>query len=287
MKLKSYLCLDESRPVAGYVKDAIINKYVQKGIPREKAMANTVLQTWTVNLKHNLQLPKHIVTMLRTGKSFNLCLDILNPSQDVQCQIPIWHHTGVKTKKHKRYGSKTCKCLMNSHNVETAGEAMDLERQLHSTEHKSRWDCKCAECHDDHQQRGCDNPHRCALMARDLLNNLMEKWDPQRPDQDNGLHLTPDDRLQNQSVREDNNMTHFDPGIDNENTLTEGIQIFTSGWDICPKPALRAELGAEGNQYPVISIAYTDGSAYNNGTADACAGAGVWFGEDDERNIHI
>ncbi|KAK0429537.1 hypothetical protein EV421DRAFT_1723157, partial [Armillaria borealis] len=202
-------------------------------------------------------------------------------------QIPIWHHTGVKTKKQKRYGSKICKCLMNSHNVETAGEAMDVERQLHSTEHKSRQDCKCAECRDDHQQRGCDNPHRCALMARDLLNNLMEKWDPRRPDQNDGLHLTPDDRLQNQSAWEDNNMIRFDPGIDNENTLTEGIQIFTSGWDICPKPALRAELGAEGNQYPAILIVYTDGSAYNNGIVDACAGAGVWFGKDDERNIYI
>ncbi len=34
-------------------------------------------------------------------------------------------------------------------------------------------------------------------------------------------------------------------------------------------------------------MAYTDGSAYNNGTADAGAGAGVWYGKGDERNVAI
>ncbi|KAK0433680.1 hypothetical protein EV421DRAFT_1892885 [Armillaria borealis] len=53
MRLKSYLQLDERHPKAAYVKDAIINKYIRKGTPRTAAMANTILQTWTVNLQHN------------------------------------------------------------------------------------------------------------------------------------------------------------------------------------------------------------------------------------------
>ncbi|PBK88962.1 ribonuclease H-like protein, partial [Armillaria gallica] len=32
---------------------------------------------------------------------------------------------------------------------------------------------------------------------------------------------------------------------------------------------------------------YTDGSIYDNGTTDARAGAGVWYGEGDERNITV
>ncbi|KAK0495053.1 ribonuclease H-like protein [Armillaria luteobubalina] len=45
-------------------------------------------------------------------------------------------------------------------------------------------------------------------------------------------------------------------------------------------------MGPEGR--PVtISIAYTDGSTYDNSTANACARAGVWFGDGDERNIHV
>ncbi|KAG6825175.1 hypothetical protein H0H92_004465 [Tricholoma furcatifolium] len=33
------------------------------------------------------------------------------------------------------------------------------------------------------------------------------------------------------------------------------------------------------------TLAYTDGSCIRNGSMDAIAGAGVWFGEDDEQNI--
>lgn len=32
-------------------------------------------------------------------------------------------------------------------------------------------------------------------------------------------------------------------------------------------------------------IVYTDGSTSNNGRADAAGGIGVWFGENDERNV--
>ncbi|KAK0499389.1 ribonuclease H-like domain-containing protein [Armillaria luteobubalina] len=36
-----------------------------------------------------------------------------------------------------------------------------------------------------------------------------------------------------------------------------------------------------------ILIAYTDGSAYKNGMANACAGAGVWFGKEDKHNVYV
>ncbi|PBK85250.1 hypothetical protein ARMGADRAFT_942241 [Armillaria gallica] len=57
MKLKSYLRFDANQPSTVYVKDAIINQHIKKGTPQVKAMANTVLQTWTVNVTHNTQLP--------------------------------------------------------------------------------------------------------------------------------------------------------------------------------------------------------------------------------------
>ncbi|PBK71803.1 hypothetical protein ARMSODRAFT_1016797 [Armillaria solidipes] len=43
MQLKSYLQLGDDHPVAGYVKDAIINRYMQKGTPRAQAQANIFL----------------------------------------------------------------------------------------------------------------------------------------------------------------------------------------------------------------------------------------------------
>lgn len=83
----------------------------------------------------------------------------------------------IKAKKQKQYKSKTCRCLMEGHEVKTAREAMDTVNRLNSAAHKNQWDCKCDNCNKDQQCRGCSNPHKCALMTKALLDNLMEKWD--------------------------------------------------------------------------------------------------------------
>ncbi len=126
------------------------------------------------------------------------------------------------------------------------------------------------------------------LAAEKVLDCLTEKWDPRRPDQDDGLALTPENKTRNEEVRETNGRIRFDPDIDGESLLTDGIRVFTSGWDTCSRPAMR-ETCTVTDDVPeaTISIAYTDGSAYNNGTVDARARAGVWFGDDHARNIFL
>ncbi|PBK88961.1 hypothetical protein ARMGADRAFT_1033561 [Armillaria gallica] len=104
MKLKSYLHFDENHPKAAYIKDMLINKQVQKGTPSDKVMANTFLQDWEVNTRHNSQLPKHVTDMLQTMKNFNTRLNMLTLSKEVQSQIPLWHYHSFKAKKQKRYG---------------------------------------------------------------------------------------------------------------------------------------------------------------------------------------
>ncbi|KAK0439277.1 uncharacterized protein EV420DRAFT_1245347, partial [Desarmillaria tabescens] len=61
-------------------------------------------------------------------------------------------------------------------------------------EHKTRKDCKCNDCHDDQLHKGCENLNKCAQMAKHLLNGLAEKWDSQRPDQNDQLSLTPEEK---------------------------------------------------------------------------------------------
>lgn len=41
------------------------------------------------------------------------------------------------------------------------------------------------------------------------------------------------------------------------------------------------------NEPITVSVTYTNGSAYDNGTENARVGAGVWFGDSDKRNIHM
>ncbi|KAK0473529.1 hypothetical protein EDD18DRAFT_1092086 [Armillaria luteobubalina] len=77
MQLKSYLHFDEHCPKAAYVKDAIINRHVKK----DTIPANTILQTWEVNLWANSKLPRHIVMMLKVAEDFQVQLDLLTPSQ--------------------------------------------------------------------------------------------------------------------------------------------------------------------------------------------------------------
>ncbi|KAK0462731.1 hypothetical protein IW261DRAFT_1348228 [Armillaria novae-zelandiae] len=128
--------------------------------------------------------------MLHVAATNNTRLDMLLPSQTVRCQIPIWHHFGLTMAKQKWYRSKICQCLMNIHQVETAGDMERVVRRLDDHTHKTRKDCKCNECKDDRRNRGCSNPNQCAQRAKYMLDSLEEKWDPWRPNQEDGLSLT-------------------------------------------------------------------------------------------------
>ncbi|PBK83347.1 hypothetical protein ARMGADRAFT_945086, partial [Armillaria gallica] len=93
-------------------------------------------------------------------------------------QIPLWHHTGFIAGRQKRYGSKVYKCLMNNHNVEMADEAAKVASRLDEQGHRSRKDCKCAECKTDRENKGCINPHKCVIAVKEVLDCLIDKWDP-------------------------------------------------------------------------------------------------------------
>ncbi|KAK0486787.1 hypothetical protein EDD18DRAFT_1082657, partial [Armillaria luteobubalina] len=103
-----------------------------------------------------------------------------------------------------------------------------------------------------------------------------------------GLSLTQEQKDDNIKAKEDNGQICFDPDIVRACSLTDGIHIFMNNWGTCAKPAERCTPDPLlDDEQITISVTYTDGSAYNNGTADPCASAGVWFGDDNDRNIHV
>ncbi|KAK0472703.1 hypothetical protein IW261DRAFT_1288112, partial [Armillaria novae-zelandiae] len=164
--------------------------------------------------------------MLSVTNELNTWIDMQNPAQHVQQWIPIWHHFGFRGPVKFRYGSKVFQCLMTNHEIETAGEAETAAKRVTSEAHKTRRDCKCCDCRVDRMQKNCKNPHKCALAAKVVLDFLTDKWGPRRPDTAEDMGLTEEEREQNLIAREENGMIHFDPGIDNDNTLTEGVKIF-------------------------------------------------------------
>ncbi|KAK0504432.1 hypothetical protein EDD18DRAFT_1061997, partial [Armillaria luteobubalina] len=93
-------------------------------------------------------------------------------------EIPLWYHSGFKKGWWKCYGSKVHQCLMDNHGIEIAGEAMDMAARLETPVHRTRKDCKCSSCGNDRAQTRCTNPHKCAWMAKKMLNHINKKWDP-------------------------------------------------------------------------------------------------------------
>ncbi|KAJ7152401.1 hypothetical protein C8R46DRAFT_1357467 [Mycena filopes] len=76
----------------------------------------------------------------------------------------------------------------------------------------------------------------------------------------------------------------FDPKITTKGNLGDAFRIFTEKLKSGPTPPdTRIEPEADEDRI----IVYTDGSATNNGKANARAGAGAYYGPDDVRNLAI
>ncbi|KAK0209798.1 hypothetical protein IW262DRAFT_1281213, partial [Armillaria fumosa] len=91
--------------------------------------------------------------------------------------------------------------------------------------------CKCQECKEDQITKGCANPHKCAdePHSSSVLDFLAEKWDPRRPDRTEDMGLSAEEQEQNLEARKENGVIRFDSSMDNSDTLSDGVKIFTSG----------------------------------------------------------
>jgi ribonuclease HI len=120
----------------------------------------------------------------------------------------------------------------------------------------------------------------CYGKARDLLDALEEKWDTREPQ--------PEDYEDEQAPREgsDEETIDFDARVTTHGTIADTFRIFTN---TAPKNLHNVAPNTRHSPNPnedLIEI-YTDGSAQNNGSENARAGAGIYFGDDDPRNKAI
>ncbi|KAJ7936664.1 ribonuclease H-like domain-containing protein, partial [Mycena leptocephala] len=76
----------------------------------------------------------------------------------------------------------------------------------------------------------------------------------------------------------------FDSGVTTNGTLADAFRIFTQGYENSAHTAPDTRFVP--NQAPEVTV-YTDGSAIDNNTDNVKTGAGVYFGEDDPRNMAI
>ncbi|KAI1783862.1 hypothetical protein LXA43DRAFT_902727, partial [Ganoderma leucocontextum] len=93
-------------------------------------------------------------------------------------------------------------------------------------QHRRCAECQCWECATDRTTRNCNNPARCADMARKLLDQLEPKWNPEEEGNLDGLSLTRSRQRANDNAQRAGGRITFDPSITDGATAIESFRIF-------------------------------------------------------------
>lgn len=148
--------------------------------------------------------------------------------------------------------------------------------------HVPRSGCECGDCEMDREVYGCDHPHRCAIAAERFLEKLKPKWNLAQSDNCDQLSLTKNRRRANETAKAEKGRVIFDPTVVQDGPLAAAFRVFTNKERDTSELAVR-----QPRPFGIISEeveVYTDGSSTQNGMANAVAGSGVWFADNDVRN---
>ena len=143
-------------------------------------------------------------------------------------------------------------------------------------EHTPRQSCNCGACQDLRTNAKCSHPFKCLAMAVLLLSKISPEWDPTiNPP-------TPADATEGDEGNQDEEDILVEKSAGTQ-SLTDCITIFG---EKRTGEATRQEPPDAPDRAPAgLTTAYTDRACLENGTANATAGCGVWYGANDPRNI--
>jgi hypothetical protein len=147
-------------------------------------------------------------------------------------------------------------------------------------DHTDEPDCECNLC-THFGLLDCENTLECIEMAKDLIQSIRTKWNPDSPEQNDGLELTEVQRKENESALRENKEIIFDPDV----TVTkerDAYRVFTN-------PEMRLSFTAYRQRNPrgVSTATYLTvrGAEVVIDKAEMKAGGSAWYGKDDARNI--
>ncbi|KAF5367240.1 hypothetical protein D9615_010668 [Tricholomella constricta] len=277
MWLKTYLNLGDDRPLWTLVADALIAGNTPKTEDRvdRRVRDNVFLQSWKAATTERAGVSLDIRSLQRVAKKYKLRPEGLAFSKGIVRQRPIWYHSEAHKRIRRMNHGPISECLKSKHQVRSAGDAEYLAAILETPGHLDTNDCECQICRACKQDTNCAHPHDCAHKAKALLDTLPEKWDPRRAPQ-----MDIPDREDDETTEDE--WTTLSHSLITDGKLAEVFRIFTTGEASgkLPKTVNQKDIG------PAHYVA-TDGSCRNNGQENACAGAGVFYAQDDERNMSI
>ncbi|EIW59902.1 RNase H, partial [Trametes versicolor FP-101664 SS1] len=224
--------------------------------------------------------------MLKAAKRYGARLDVRNPTDALKEALPVWSHISPLSGR-VMPNSKTAKCLRECHNISTVGACTTLARRLRpdaaaTNPHTASARCTCDPCTAHRNVRGCKNPHKCAMAARELLRKLSPAWAPGSTAHSDGLSLTKSRKRKNEEARSQNGKLRFDPSVSSTTPLTDAIRIFTTS----NERLTIARRAPRPFNVPTEDVTvYTDGSFKNDAAGGPRCGSGVWFAHEDPRNI--
>ncbi|RPD55592.1 hypothetical protein L226DRAFT_448169, partial [Lentinus tigrinus ALCF2SS1-7] len=282
MWARTYLHTGRGRPVWAYVVDDICARTVTVDCPaKERAVRiNPLTQGWRPKVT---ALPRSIQTMIRTCEKYNLRPEGIAFSRGIIRSMPMWFHREIDMTKAKKLArtSKVVSCLQGKHLLKTVGDFETFTMNFYAPGHRDRPSCKCGGCEWAKQAIGCAHPSACAKRAKEFLDALPPKWDPR------GRHpadYEEENHRALEKVREDlgDDLVLFDRRVTVHGTIADAYRIFTEG-EVCNDlPDLELAVSREG-----VKVIATDGSCLKNGQMDAQAGAGVFVGAEDPRNLSV
>ncbi|KAK7037502.1 hypothetical protein VNI00_010994 [Paramarasmius palmivorus] len=277
MWLKSYLQLDENRPLWGHLADALIAHHMpsaEKKIDPEIKI-NIFQQSWKTQMGTKSGLPDELRNMLKIAQKYRLEMDAITTSRDTLRSIPIWYHKEADKKIRHLNNSKASRCLRTNHHVRTTGEAEDLAAiPTIAKDHLDTDECECTECNSIESTYSCEHPNSCMKKASEMLNTLPPKWDP-RNDQPN------DYEYDKANTNLDQEWTHLEQRMTSAKEPKDLFRIFAENRiKQTNLPAFEKRTLIYNPIHPVTAT--ISGYAEGAGTDDAKAGVGVLINEQNK-----
>ena len=285
--LRDYLNLTPSRQLWAKVTDILINASAPQGTSAV-AVVNTFLQTWQPPTKgpRAEKLNTNIRRMLSVAKKYKTNLAAIRISPRVKASLPAWYHPGAPTRP---LTNVKAKCLLKNHVAKSVEDMIKIARKLRERQrdrtHSPAQACICIECVRD-RQKGCKNPHACAVEAETRLRDLAPKYNPLANENHDTLSLTINRKARNAAARVMDRGIIFDPTITCKDGIDECFRVFTNPDRISMNPASRHLQQGIDLTEEEISV-FTDGSCINNGKKNARCGSGVWIEENHPMNIAL
>ena len=175
------------------------------------------------------------------------------------------------------YRTKVARCLRNKHSVKLVRDATDL---LETTpdNHEHRIGCTCQLCGDMRRMYKCSHPHECIWLMATLVGKINPKWNPYM------TNNTPTGPVPEDNGKLANEGLTFDRNNETMN-LNGAITIFKDSMtEYASAPRTAPQDDTPRAQETTV---YTDRVCINNGDEDAAAGLGIWYGEEDVRNLSM